>query len=613
MINDISLLVDELAGYCQQGRLVFLVGAGIDMHRRSNVPGWDAIRLEVLKIIGKEASPDKVGYIENYKGHLLNEVLLQLVSQTLPDSAGLDQATEIVRICVDTREFSNIHRFLAWSLQEFDNGLLTTNYNYLVDAAAELRMRELGARPIKADRIIRLHGEVNLPGTMRHRVDSVYAPLDAGIVARAGSLMKDKILLVAGYRGADEFDVLPLIFEQHRPMETIWTVHPSAKESEPEQLVADKLKRKPISIDVDHLLSEVYLRIVTSGGPVDSTLGRNWSLTDSGSVRDWKIALQDWGRREWSSRPNDMRFLWARIAEHVRAPFIEEAYTRFLEEGSDIYRRLFAASHIAYQLRTRDKTDLKRFQEVLAEIRVAIGRETNAPRTEIRNLLERLLAWTIHEYGIALQNNDRHLEAKFVLQEALLHRTLLGDPTVPYSIFQIMMNGFQASQKGLDINDFAPSGWRTWLSLELESHASSLRQSNSAEHHANTIHNRAFVHQAIALEFEHQGKVDEAQRNFLIAEELNRTAYNVRVRLRDPRMMAQSQVRICECTLGLARIEYSRKNYVSVRIRVDEARRLIKETEEIYKTVPQEDIRQRDVDRIRSEISRIEREFLDGL
>lgn len=164
------------------------------------------------------------------------------------------------------------------------------------------------------------------------------------------------------------------------------------------------------------------------------------------------------------------------------------------------------------------------------------------------------------------------------------------------------MNGFQASKKGLPIDYFAPLGWRTWLSSELERYELIFRQANSAEHYGNTIHNRAFVHQAMAIEHEGEKRLDETEREFSTARELYKKGYNVRIRLRDPRTMAQSQVRIAQCILGLARVACTRRDMSQIKNYIEEVRRLVTDTEEIYRNVPQEDIRKQDVEEIKLEI-----------
>lgn len=602
-------LVDELAEKCLIGRVTFLVGAGIDMGRESNVPGWDAIRSEILQIVGREETKKNIEYIESYKGHLLNEVILQFVGSCLSREDGFDEATEVVRLCVETEKYSQVHRFLAWSIQELGNGVLTTNYNYLINHAAYDRDPRDSSDAIPKNLLVRLHGEIGDPASMRHKVDSVYAPLDAEISSNAAPLLKNDVLVVLGYRGADEFDVIPLIFGDDCKAQIVWTVHPSAAGSEPDDLVLKRLTRKPTIVDADILLEEVYQRVLKLGGPNDAVLDGDWSSATDGDPRWWKAGLVRWGDNMWSTRTNEMRFLWANLAEHVRAPFVTDAYERFLAAPSDTYRMLFARAHIAYDLRTKGLFHPTKFQSLLSQLRTATVSGPEDTNESLRNEFEELLAWTLHEYGVGLQNAKHYYEAKLILEKATCQRLMLGDPAASYSLFQLFMNGFQAALNGLSLEDFAPAGWQQWLPDELQRYEGIFRTANSTEHHPNTVHNRAFLHQAMAINLESEKKMVEAEREYSNAKELNLEAYNVRNRLRDPRRIAQSQVRIAQCALGMARAARANSDDIVAESLINEAAELIKLTTDIYRVVPQEDVRTKDVKEVVWEIARLRSEF----
>ena len=599
-------LVDELAEKCLLGQVTFLVGAGIDIRRTSNVPGWDDIRFEMLQILGQEDTIENVGYVENYKGHFLNEVLLQLVSENLFSETGIDQATEVVKRCVDTTNHSWIHRFLAWSIKVFGNGVLTTNYNYLIEHAAEAEELGDAQAPFPKENLIRLHGELNDPASMRHKVDSVYAPLDGEIISSAAPLLEKELLLVLGYRGADEFDVIPMIFGDDTEVEIIWTVHPTTEGIEPDELVASRLSRPVTVVDADTLLLDVYSKIKSIGGQHDALLDRGLPAAANGDEGWWKAGLASWGKDMWSTNTDAMRFLWAKIADHVRAPFVSEAYQRFLSASDDEYRNLFAEAHSAYDRRIKGSFDQESFQSILRRLKEAVTNSPGGQTTASRVDFEILHAWTLHEFGVGLQNANRFYEAKLVLEEAVRQRTILGDDSASYSIFQVFMNGIQAAKAGFALDNFAPAGWREWLPKELMRSEAVFRAANSTEHHPNTVHNRAFLNQAMAEEHESNGEIAKAGEKYAIASKLNLEAFNVRSRLRDPRRTAQSQVRIAQCALGLARIAFANNDRSSANAWIEEAKDRIGQTVEIYDTVPQEDIRTQEVEDVLIEIARLE-------
>lgn len=600
-------LIAKLARYCLEGRLCFLTGAGIDMGRRSYVPGWNEILSSLLESIGRGASVENINYIDAYRDLLLNEVILQKIDNILSLATGNDEAGEVIRICTDTNEYSPIHRFLAWCIDEFGNSVLTTNYNLLIEYAAGELVEKKGAALKNLDRLVKLHGSLDYIKNMRYKIDSVYAPLSKNIVEKAAPLLENHLLLVAGYRGADEFDIIPLIFERHKPDDIIWIVHPS---SEPEKQIDDLAVQRlhqyygqePIVMDIDQLLENVYQQVASTSDKRDSKLDQAWaSFNDKKKANWWKPRIRRWADTLWRHHSDDMHFLWANIAEHVRASFADEAYKKSIA-GADIMQQLYAKAHIAYLDRTVNKRDLNKFREVIGEIQNKIYIESNP--TLIKSLRD-LLAWTLHQYGIACQNENHYYEAKIVLEEALRERISTGDYQVSNTIFQLFMNGYQANKvEHYQIDDFAPMGWRRWLDIELQRYEGIFRENNYAEQHSLIVHNRAMIHQAIAEEHKQQEENHKALNEYELALKLNNEAYKVRRRLRDPRMIAQSLTRICQCKLGIITIDLSQGE--KTKYKYEEIERHIRDIQDIYDHIPQEDNRKQDLKKLKEDLKALE-------
>lgn len=145
----------------------------------------------------------------------------------------------------------------------------------------------------------------------------------------------------------------------------------------------------------------------------------------------------------------------------------------------------------------------------------------------------------------------------------------------------------------------------------LEECAASFRQSHEPEHYGNTLHNLAFIHQFLAEEHEEAGRFEDAHKGFSLALSLDKDAKEVRERLRDPRMIAQSEVRIAECELGLARDACRRNNKDLASSLVEEAARLAETVDRRYDEMPQETFRREDVIRIRQQVEQLRQECLN--
>lgn len=164
---------------------------------------------------------------------------------------------------------------------------------------------------------------------------------------------------------------------------------------------------------------------------------------------------------------------------------------------------------------------------------------------------------------------------------------------------------------------------------ELKPQAGSFRVQNDFENYANTLHNMAFIRQASGqLDIENSKDADQpdgkrahltkAIKNYAEAEENYLEAKKYRLRLRDPRRTAQSNVRIIACTLARiqayiaylarddiqARGDYPQKLESLVSSVFGKANsprnfiELIKEVCKIYEEQPQEDLRLNDVDAV---------------
>ncbi|MBM4400352.1 MAG: hypothetical protein FJ045_00190 [Crenarchaeota archaeon] len=294
----------------------------------------------------------------------------------------------------------------------------------------------------------------------------------------------------------------------------------------------------------------------------------------------------------------------------VRKP-AEEQYVA-LQGSLDPIRSLEAQAHVAYIRRTVGDVPLKNlfvdFQKVIRGIWMMLDENQDEAQ---RRTLQQLLGWTIHQYGVVLQNAGAHIAAESTLQKAVEIRRLLGDAEIAHSVFLRFMNGVQAFKNGVgEVDDFAPRGWRLWLVRFLEKNSDSFRYAHDPENHGNTIHNVAFVHQFLAEEHERNMRFNEAYTEFCQALKLYEEAKDIRQDLRDPRMIAQSNVRIAQCKLWLACHERRNGNYDKARQLVEDADQLAREVSELYDRMPQESFRLDDVKEIQKKAERLRQEHL---
>jgi hypothetical protein len=605
--------VTEVSTAMLDGKSAFLVGAGISVNRNTWLPDWGGLIHELLKSIAGPKNDLETKYIhENYMQLLFNEVFLHLMSEVLGSAYVMDA----IKKCYDITEYNRIHKFLAWSMLYFHSVVLTTNYDELIERAGGLK-----TKPVK------LHGSLNMPESMRFTVNHIFSPLASEIRDSTAAKLKGRTLVVIGYRGADEFDVIPFLFEEANLLKFIWITH-----GDPEKDLAPETRKRLdkrgdpyFRANADDFLKAIYdstREFVGNDEELDQW--NQWEIGHPGKTEGWwKQGLASWEERIKEVHGSKVDLLWAKTLDYLRIYELnlnkvilrpaEDSYKLFLKNNLEPIYELETNLQLAYIQRITRTDESEYSKNKLVDsfkiiIKIVQNKLSRMEKTEDEYFrLQKLLARAHHELGIALQNQDHHPEANFHFDEAIRLRRLSNDPEVAYSIFLQFMNSAIAyrSEKIKDITEFIPK-WRDSLLFELEQNAFLFRDSSEPENYSTTLHNLAYIYQFIAEEYERAKRLKDASKEYSHAIKMYENAKVIRERLRDPRRIAQSNVRIAECKLGLARCEL-----VSARGFIDDANRLADEVEEHYQKIPQEKFRRDDLENIRSWIIKLNRQLND--
>ena len=604
---DESTIVSEIADDIKSGRIAFMFGAGISLYRRSCCPSWVEMVEAVLTEIAEFSPPEELPHIlQPHFGLLFNEVFFQITDRVLHR----ERTAGIIRACIGTREFSNIHRFVAWLIDNFDVQVLTTNFDELIEAA--------GLSPMRSDRLLKLHGTLSDTDSARFTLNSVFQPLSPNIAEKARASIRGRTLLIAGYSGMDEFDVMPVLFDPAGPNRVIWVCHPEDSIDDPATKHFEKVRTCVIEADIDDVLSKVYSQI--------SDTQTSDLILDSWQTVPEKCEDSMWWRRNLHHWVDDLRrtdypklnYLWARFADHLRLYRVEpnglqrnlaiEAYQSVLRHASlDHVTSLEIRARVAYIKRTMgdESSAVQELEHTVSDMRQAIS--TNQLEAG-SNAMKSLLGWMTHQQAVTLQNMKQFKSAKDKFEEAISQRETVNDPELPYSIFGHFMNAYQANKndKG-HIDTFAQHNWRDWLAGKLDGFADSFKEEFEIEHYAQTMHNAAFVYQYIAGELEDAHQFLQAMDYLDRALKRYEYGMNYRQRLRDPRMIAQSGTRVAQCQASMARIHLKddSSNQKHIQTLLDSSENHIRSVERIYQNIPQEKVRREDVCQVFEEIEQL--------
>ncbi len=226
--------------------ITFLVGAGIS--HPSGVP----MACELMKIIlEKFTIKDCVTEILNIPS-LRFEYLMQLVRRIVCEDK--DDFKKILKFFDKPIESTLIHKFLASMIRK-KNIVATTNFDSLIERAIGIKESQLKIiindedfksngdplKNIKEDilAVYKLHGSPTNHKTGVDTFESIITTIDtltknqnieqfslnSSKSAFLNKAMQNRILIVMGYSGGDDFDIVPMLMRQKNLQKVLWISH----------------------------------------------------------------------------------------------------------------------------------------------------------------------------------------------------------------------------------------------------------------------------------------------------------------------------------------------------------------------------------------------------
>ena len=206
---------NEASVALRANRLAVFSGAGISMFRQSRLPGWMDLMAGLLRAIAgeDEQALEECHYVledkNGFTRFLFNEMVLNLMVRIF----GIDTPAEALKACLETSRYSPSHRVLAWATKHFKVSMLTANFDTLIEQAG-------------GTGVAKLHGTLDELEKARFTADTIFKPLDPPLLAETKRMIEGHVLLVVGYNGEDEFDILPALFEVDPvPERVLWLMH----------------------------------------------------------------------------------------------------------------------------------------------------------------------------------------------------------------------------------------------------------------------------------------------------------------------------------------------------------------------------------------------------
>lgn len=214
-----SDLVKKIHSAIQQNKLTLLCGAGLSAPPPSLLP----LAVKLVDQVLDSALGEFKRFVP--EASLRPEVIFNIISR----HAG-DVLLGILRAILSERSYNRGHDFAATCLQR-DCHVVTTNFDCLIEEASAARGISI-ARVVSGDHrrvvtnpvLLKIHGSIDAPESLMVTINDVFRGLSSDMELLFGSLLAGRLVLVVGYSGLDQLDIMPVLAASE-PELIVWFSH----------------------------------------------------------------------------------------------------------------------------------------------------------------------------------------------------------------------------------------------------------------------------------------------------------------------------------------------------------------------------------------------------
>lgn len=214
----LSQLLSRVADSFKNGDLVLLVGAGVSIPRPSNLPSAARLMKAAIRTFCRKYET----YFDSLK--LRPEVLFGIVERH--EQVSLYQ---FLKNQLSGGPSNSNHTFFAQALLHH-NSIITTNFDCLIERACKTIGVEVcltvgeSESEVEGPLLFKIHGSIENRESLQVTMNHANRGLSVHKLSLLRSLTKDKLLLVLGYSGCDQLDIMPALATcQYK--EIIWISH----------------------------------------------------------------------------------------------------------------------------------------------------------------------------------------------------------------------------------------------------------------------------------------------------------------------------------------------------------------------------------------------------
>ena len=192
-----------LQGEIDAGRLAILCGAGISAPPPASLPLAAAL---VQRTTHRLLHP--------YEGWLRALTLRPEMLFSYLYRKNAPVTFDAIRDALSTGAFNRLHHFCAQVIER-RGAVITTNFDTLIEAALEAGAipfhRSTSTSRFRNAVLFKIHGSADDPASLALTIDQVGAGLDAERSRSLHKLVRGRVVLVLGYSGNDQLDIMPVL------------------------------------------------------------------------------------------------------------------------------------------------------------------------------------------------------------------------------------------------------------------------------------------------------------------------------------------------------------------------------------------------------------------
>jgi tetratricopeptide (TPR) repeat protein len=624
-------------------KVAFFVGTGISFDPPSMLPSWTYVAEGAIKSLYSKNLKDEQEELVTRSKKLRPEVLLGIMYEIIGDKA--IKCLDILK----SNKFNTNHVFLASAILDHNIPVITTNYDELIELAAERifkrRIQEVYYdedgfnRWLNSDEkpasLIKLHGTISNKQSIQAVLSQVAAGPSETIIKLLKYLFENYSIIFWGYSLTDDFDIVPAL-RNVCPEEIVWLRHKEEKEfvndKHTEKIEEDLEKtEEKLSECIDELMlgkltaekrKEIHDEIYSLRREVNYGRLLNQSKCSDVETYSPQFPISIWEKLQSGEREREIKEFfnrWSTRIDEVDKLLINAEILFYLQEERETFKKVIDLCDGCINILQAQKSiDIEKLLHAYflkgwahrliggEHLSIAIEsfkRALDLLKEPLPQKLRERKGYILHQMGQAFHRMGNITSAIEKLNEALkIREELRNIPDIAYTEFQI----FYIKDEMGEYKDEYPADYLDSLKDILSNAQKELDEGGDVKGASIMAHNIAYIYQQVGTKNAEdklfktaQGQLREAIKSYTEVIKGRRLIF-------DTAGIVMANLRLGQCRSKLSQISFNLGNLEQTLSEINIAWDHHKKAKEGYVRMKKEPYRQKAVAELEKEIRELE-------